>query len=81
MWRGLGGGRVRSMPTTSTHTSISATASQAAVARFDTTAFSYSVSNGALAWSSADRYQRLDTEAQSAGGTLGCLRAAFIFAA
>jgi len=50
---------------------LGATASQAAVARFDTTAFSYSVSNGALAWSSADRYQRLDTEAQSAGGTLG----------
>lgn len=48
-----------------------AASSQAAVARFDTTSFSYSVSNGALNWSSADQYQRLDTEAQSAGGTLG----------
>jgi hypothetical protein len=45
--------------------------SQAAVARFDTTAFSYTVSNGALSWSGADAYQRLDTEAQSAGGALG----------
>lgn len=50
---------------------LGAAASQAAVARFDTTSFSYSVSSGALNWSSADQYQRLDTEAASGGGTLG----------
>lgn len=48
-----------------------AAASQAAVARFDTTAFGYSVSNGTLNWSAGDAYQRLDTEALSGGGTLG----------
>ncbi|MGC3985526.1 MAG: PEP-CTERM sorting domain-containing protein [Pseudorhodoferax sp.] len=48
-----------------------AAASQAAVARFDTTSFSYSVSSGALNWSTGDQYQRLDTEAASGGGTLG----------
>lgn len=50
---------------------LASTAGQAAVARFDTTSFSYSVSNGALSWSSTDRYQALDTEALSGGGTLG----------
>ncbi|WP_326535530.1 PEP-CTERM sorting domain-containing protein [Pseudorhodoferax sp.] len=48
-----------------------AAAAQAAVARFDTTAFSYSVSAGTLNWASGDQYQRLDTEAQSGGGALG----------
>ncbi|RCW71348.1 PEP-CTERM sorting domain-containing protein [Pseudorhodoferax soli] len=50
---------------------LGATASQAAVARFDTTSFGYSVSSGALNWATGEQYQRLDTEAASGGGTLG----------
>lgn len=50
---------------------LGASASQAAVARFDTTSFGYSVSSGALNWSTGGQYQRLDTEAASGGGTLG----------
>lgn len=50
---------------------LGAPASQAAVARFDTTSFGYTVSSGALNWSTGDQYQRLDTEAASGGGTLG----------
>jgi hypothetical protein len=46
-------------------------ASQAAVARFDTTSFGYTVSNGALNWSTGDQYQTLNAEARSGGGLLG----------
>lgn len=48
-----------------------ASASEAGLARFDTTSFGYSVSGASLSWSAGDQYQRLDTEAQSAGGRLG----------
>ncbi|KQP12660.1 PEP-CTERM sorting domain-containing protein [Pseudorhodoferax sp. Leaf267] len=51
--------------------SLLAAASQAAVARFDTTSFSYTVSGGTLSWSAAETYQALDAEAASGGGTLG----------
>jgi hypothetical protein len=50
---------------------FAAAASQAAVARFETTSFGYSVSNGALSWSASDTYQGLSTEAYAAGGALG----------
>ncbi|KQP49920.1 PEP-CTERM sorting domain-containing protein [Pseudorhodoferax sp. Leaf274] len=50
---------------------LGAATSHAAIARFDTTSFGYSVSSGTLAWTTDGQYQRLDTEAASAGGTLG----------
>ena len=48
-----------------------AAASQAAVARFDTTSFDYTVSAGSLNWSEPAAYQALNTEAYAGGGTLG----------
>lgn len=48
-----------------------AAASQAAVARFDTTSFNYTVSAGSLNWSEPAAYQVMNTEAYAGGGTLG----------
>lgn len=48
-----------------------AAASQAAVARFDTTSFGYTVSAGSLNWSEPAAYQALNTEAYAGGGALG----------
>lgn len=48
-----------------------AAASQAAVARFDTTSFNYTVSAGSLNWSEAATSQVMNTEAYAGGGTLG----------
>jgi len=50
---------------------LAAAASQAAVARFETTSFGYTVSGGSLSWAPSDSYQGLTTEAYGAGGVLG----------
>jgi hypothetical protein len=50
---------------------LAAVASQAAVARFETTSFSYSVSGGQLSWGDYGQFQALTTDTIAGGGLLG----------